>query len=157
MNKSLPIVITILATTTALAVTSTHTKAAVRTSPVSLRGTWYHYFSGQWAAPDKPFVEKITITKHSMTSSYRGTHYRLKGKHFVVSAVKKPVQLKGHAKKMMTRYMLGDFGDLPMEISTHLTVAGKTRHVMLQNDQQNHMMIYTKFVPHKNYVIQAKW
>lgn len=99
MNKSLPIVITILATTTALAVTSTHTKAAVRTSPVSLRGTWYHYFSGQWAAPDKPFVEKITITKHSMTSSYRGTHYRLKGKHFVVSAVKKPVQLKGHAKK----------------------------------------------------------
>ncbi|WP_415563302.1 hypothetical protein [Lentilactobacillus hilgardii] len=72
-------------------------RAAVHTTPVSMRGTWYGY------SKSYGFWEKIHVTKHTFSYSSSGSHSTLAGKNLSVFSGKTghhkwvTFQLTGHA------------------------------------------------------------
>lgn len=125
------------------------------TTPVSLRGTWYHYYAKKKFYVSHAYMDKITINKHSMTETYRGHVYRWRGKHFKVSYFNSPYHFKGHGIRHLNSYGFWDQGDTPTYEPTHFNIAGKNRPVMLETPQQGPFPIYTRFKPSKDYAITA--
>ncbi|MCL0312156.1 hypothetical protein M2S00_03460 [Apilactobacillus sp. TMW 2.2459] len=126
------------------------------TTPVALRGTWYHLYDKK-EGYDKPFVEKITINKHSMVDVFQKSRLHSRGKHFVISYEKMALKLHGYKTKHINFYSMWDQGDTPEYMSTYLRVNGKLSHVMLQTPQNGPFPIFTHFKPSKSYTISGEY
>ncbi|ANZ62369.1 hypothetical protein AYR62_03180 [Secundilactobacillus paracollinoides] len=142
--------------------TTTSVSASSHTSPTSLRGTWYHYFTKNDSTNGGPkFRETYTVTAHSQRVKYSGGlsfSSSLTGNKFIVSHSKAQLKLLGHGTHTLTGYYFGNTttGDIEPNYSYHLKLAGKTRHVLMTPNQNGHLMIFTTYKPSKDYQLSYR-